>query len=300
MTLFAIVTQDQVGKHGCDVSLERACQARGITYSRLVVENIVLDDVRSMSVPPNSLLYRVSLDSKAVAIESLLATMYTKSLTTMYDKQVFPHPHKRLRELSRQIAEELPIIPTILLDTSWLRMADDDITQRIATVGGFPVIVKTLGLSHGQGVVLTHSVPEFRQYLASVDLAACNTIARKYLAEYRHYRLIVVAGEVIAAIEYHKPNDDFRTNAAPEPTVTAVDIASLPAHIIDLARTSVKLRASILGGVDVLVEQPSETAYLAEVNVPCYFARAEQPTGIDIAGHIVDALIDKQRQHDEQ
>ncbi len=45
--------------------------------------------------------------------------------------------------------------------------------------------------------------------------------------------------------------------------------------------------------MDILVDQTNQQPYLAEVNVPCYFARAEAPTGIDIGDLVARAMLSK-------
>lgn len=294
MILYAIVSRDQVSTHGCDVSLEKSCQEKGIEYRRLIVEDVVLDDLRTMEIPEGSLLYRVKLGDKAKAIESLLITLHGNKLTTIYEPKTVNY-NKRVAygEIPLQLKEGLSVIPTAFVDESWGRMSTDELIKRVESLDGFPVIFKTLGLSHGQGVERVEGLERLQSLIKEKSDIRFGTILRKYLADYRHYRLIIVADTVAAVIEYHKPEDDFRTNASSEPEVSAVSVESLSSEISELARRAVELRASILGGVDILVDQETDTAYLAEVNVPCYFARAEIPTGTDVAGILIDAMLRK-------
>jgi glutathione synthase/RimK-type ligase-like ATP-grasp enzyme len=235
----------------------------------------------------------MSASLKATTTESLLLLSFPGTFTSLYYNRSTPLKGRPYNELSEQLASGLCIIPTSFIDETWLDLSESEIEERMIKLGGFPVIVKTLGLSHGQGVMKVDSSTEFAAVIRKATLTDYKTIVRKYLADYRHYRLIVIENEVVAAIEYHKPNDDFRTNAA-TPVVSGLVVSEIPEQILTLATKSANLRTSLLAGVDVLIDQTDNIAYLAEVNAPCYFARAEKPTGIDIAGKIIEALCAKQ------
>jgi hypothetical protein len=292
--LYLIAESEKTSLSGCAASIMRACAARDITVERLVSSDFSLEDAVRLQPAAPSLLYRVSTRPKAQLLESTLVLRHPGQFTTIYAPKTVPLPTRSLTEMNEQIMAGLRVIPTMLLDNAWQQYDEARLTAEMAGLGGFPVIVKRLGLSHGQGVQKVHNPAELRALLQDTDFATASAIARRYLADYRHYRLIVVAGEVVAAIEYHVPADDFRTNAA-EPVVSAVAVESLSEEMRQMAIESVDLRASILGGVDILVDQADGQAYLAEANVPCYFVRAEEPTGIDIGGLLVDALLAKQQ-----
>jgi hypothetical protein len=292
-TLYAIVQREQLGVHGVVISLERACKELGIRYELLIAEDIALDSIAAMQLQPGSLLYRVSTKAKACIIESMLVLLHRDTFTTIYAPRTMPLASRTYRELCEQIASGLRVIPTHIIDETWAALPTEQLQAKVSDIGGFPVVVKVLGLSHGQGVQKVESAQDLQALLGRVSFTQYGMIARQYLADYRHYRLVIVDGAVVAAIEYHKPEDDFRTNASEEPIVTAVDVASLPQDMLQLGIDGVALRSSILGGVDVLVDQTDQGAYLAEVNVPCYYARAEKPTGIDISSQLIKALIRK-------
>ncbi|MDR0608450.1 MAG: hypothetical protein LBG52_09250 [Candidatus Peribacteria bacterium] len=47
--------------------------------------------------------------------------------------------------------------------------------------------------------------------------------------------------------------------------------------------------------MDILFEESTGTPYVSEVNSPCDFAGTQKKTGIDIAGKIVDYLLQKSK-----
>lgn len=293
VTLYIITSKDRTSVDGVTVSLKRAAVAKNIHCELLVVEDIELGTVADMHFKPGSLLYRVSTNTKAAILESMLVLLHPGVFTTIYHPKQIQHAVRTYTELCEQTAQGLRIIPTLIIDETWQRLSTDALTERAAKLGGFPVVVKTLGLSHGAGVKKVDDIESLRALLAQMPPKEYGAIARKYLADYRHYRLVVVDTAVVAAIEYHKPEGDFRTNATKEPIVSAVAINELQPDAVELAVESTKLRSSILGGVDVLVDQTDNVAYLAELNVPCYYARAEGPTGVDISALLLDAMLRK-------
>jgi len=277
-------------------SLQAACERLGVQCERIVTDTTILADVPTMQFDEGSLLYRVSTSGKAAIIEAMFMQLNPARLTTIYSPSWSLISDRRSHKFSGSVAGGLRIIPTILLDETWKRFTKEEVSNRVEKIGGFPLIVKTLGLSHGRGVVKVDSLQDLMGYLSDMPTDDYNTILRKYLADYRHYRIIVVDGAIAAAIEYHKPDNDFRTNASEEPMVSSVAADSLPEDIRQLAIDSVALRSSILGGVDILVDTSNDTGYLAEVNIPCNYARAEGPTGIDISSKILQAMMRKRQE----
>jgi hypothetical protein len=292
-TLYIIVNREHLGVHGVLLSLQAACERQGIPYEFLVAEDIALDAVHNMRFAPGSLLYRVSTRLKAATLESMLVLLHPGVFTTIYWPKTAPLSSRPFRELCEQMAAGLPIVPTLIIDETWQQADSASLQAKADSLGGFPVIVKVLGLSHGVGVQKVDDMQALQTVLAGANFAEHGMVARKYLASYRHFRLIIVDDAVVAAIEYHQPADDFRTNASEEPMVSALALDELEPAISHMAVAGVQLRSSILGGVDILVDQTDNTPYLAEVNVPCYFARAEGPTGIDIAGQLITTMLQK-------
>lgn len=84
-------------------------------------------------------------------------------------------------------------------------------------LGGFPIIIKAMGGSHGIGVMRVDSpeslfsVGDFvRQSGVQVLLKACCDVRSTT-------RLIVLGDQVISSIEYSAPKGDFRSNEGSSP-----------------------------------------------------------------------------------
>jgi glutathione synthase/RimK-type ligase-like ATP-grasp enzyme len=181
----------------------------------------------------------------------------------------------------------IPAIPTILLDGVFVEQSDDEIARRVQTIGGFPVILKQVGLSHGAGVQKIDSMRQLRDVLRTVDGRDIQKYAlRQYLAVYRHARLVVLDGRVIDSIEYIVPEDDFRTNAG---TVSVVP-QKFDVEVEKAAIDTVNSLAAVMGGVDILIDVATQTPYVAECNSPCNFWRNQNTTGVPIAEKIIEYL----------
>ena len=290
MKMTVIVSNDTVSKS--EQSLRDACAKHGIKYERLVAASTSYQTILdSDPATYDHFIYRIGTTTAAAELEALIAA-HSPTATTIYRPLTIRHPRRHLWEMSAQLESKLSVIPTLLVDATWQTQSQEVLARRIDSIDGYPFVLKVLGKSHGQGVQMIHSGEELGKVLATME-AGTIAVARKYLADYRHYRLVVVADRVVAAIEYHKPDDDFRTNAVAEPNVTAVELDALPIGTQKLAIEATAIRGAILSGVDILVDSSTDTAYLAEVNVPCNFARAEGPTGVHIGELIVEAMQTK-------
>jgi glutathione synthase/RimK-type ligase-like ATP-grasp enzyme len=83
--------------------------------------------------------------------------------------------------------------------------------------------------------------------------------------------------------------DDFRTCGSDDPHDYTQDIGQ--AMIDHAVRAAQALRVEF-AGVDIL-EHPTGRLYFLEANFPAYFANAQKIGGHDIAGAIVDHLLNK-------
>lgn len=270
-----------------------AAEKRNIEVNKLMVDELAIDDVLGLKFTNQDLLYRTALGEKAKTLE--MAVVMRKAGESPKNFFMASDSYRItgvpwIETLTYAISG-VPIIPTLFMDSSWKRMSDEELTRRLDTINGFPVVVKQEGLSHGRGVALLNTLEDLKTFIKMTDDEHMQRHAlRQYLDSYRHARLIVLGDKVIDSIEYFKPENDFRTNAAPSPTVKPMKF--------DGSVEKIALDASVLegrdyGGVDVLIDEKTNKAYLAEFNSPCNFARSQDATGVDIAGQILDYLTNK-------
>jgi glutathione synthase/RimK-type ligase-like ATP-grasp enzyme len=113
----------------------------------------------------------------------------------------------------------------------------------------------------------------------------------QYIARATHFRLVVVADQVVASYRNAQARDDFRSYASDELS----DYLQTPSPDISaLAVRAAEALEVATAGVDILAA-PDGQLYVLEANFPCYFPQAQIVTGVDIAGKMLDYLLEKRR-----
>jgi RimK family alpha-L-glutamate ligase len=107
----------------------------------------------------------------------------------------------------------------------------------------------------------------------------------------RDVRVFVVGGRVLGAIERTAPAGEWRTNVSRGGAVRALD---LPAEWAALALRAAELVGADYAGVDLLPSRGGRV-YLLEVNGIPGWKGLQQATGIDVAGAIVDHVVERVR-----
>ena len=268
--------------------LQEACESRGLEF--VVIEADTFDysqDLDAVLEAP-SILYRLGVGKRAGGLEPLLtkdgvATLYTNRDVVFM--RSFPWG-----AATRLWQAGLPIIPTIFNLSSF---QDDHLAAYAEKLGGYPIILKASGGSHGASVLRLDSLESLRSVMGYVTSdPEANFVMRKYIEDATHVRMVIVGDKVVDAIRYLPQPNDFRTNAVTTPTVEAFAKDERTAHLFDLSVQATKALGLEFGGVDLLLSK-DRTAYIAEVNFPCNFARNQENTGTDVAGAIVDYLVTK-------
>jgi len=103
------------------------------------------------------------------------------------------------------------------------------------------------------------------------------------------YRLVVVGDRVVGTEGRKAAAGDFRTNNWDSEELGKV---APPQQAVDMAVRAAKAVRLEFGGVDILADHNGRLK-LTEMNFPCYFADQQALTGVDIAGAMVEYLIEK-------
>lgn len=266
--------------------LRKSCLERGLEFVSLDCASISTAQVKPLG--EGDLLYSVWDDNAAFTIERLLLT---GEVTSFYIDPLRPSNEFQngYEAIIDHFKAGLPIIPTHFV-TSWEHGILDD---AVAGLGGYPVILKRLGGSHGLGTMKVDSSSSFHSvcdYIRQSDPEG-RFVLRRFLEGAEHLRCIVLGNQLTDAVKYLPVKGDFRTNAIHDIQVTSFDAGQ---SISDIAVKAVSVLGLEFGGVDILIDAQKEP-YIAEVNFPCYFPRCQLATGVDISGMMVDYLIDKCR-----
>lgn len=169
-----------------------------------------------------------------------------------------------------------------------LSASRDLLRKAVKKLGGFPIVLKVVGGSRGLGVMKVETLSALFSFVDFLIDSHKKILLMEYLPSKFSARVIVVGDRVVGMIEYQNRNDDFRSNEAKSPKVIA---KKFPQKIQDMAVAAVKARGLELGGVDLLIH--GQKAYIAEVNFPCNFARAQKILKKDIAAEMISHLLAK-------
>lgn len=262
--------------------LEEACKKRSINFVK------VSSDTYSFvgeKVEKGSLIYRATPGDGSRALEKHLLNDSTISFYPNLKYGIFDRSNQSY--IFNEKAN-LPIIKTVTDITNREKLMD-----YVEYLDGFPVVVKIIGGSHGVGVVRVDSKESLLSLADFLNSEKTEAILRKYIDHKKQGRLIVLGNEVIAShINYS--SKDFRTNVGSN-LQRKREAFVFPENIQDIAVKVVDSMGYEFGGVDILFDEKTNEPYIAEVNFPFYFPMTQKLTGIDIAGKMIDYLLEKSK-----
>lgn len=262
--------------------LKKNCVKKGVDF--LLVESEKYDFSKDYQLSNSDLLYRVATDPKSVTVEKKLLNDKCVSVYSDYTNGI----NKTKHEFLIQEKKSLPIIKTIVDVPNDAKL----LKKYVDYLNGFPVVIKATGGSHGRGIMKIdswESLLSVSDFLNSepLQLTCSDYIMREFIDHSEQARLVVLENKVIASKENRKNSDDFRLNKNIK--------ESAKKYSSEIEKTAIRAVNSLgwrFGGVDILIGDNGKH-YIAEVNLPCNFARTQLLTGIDIAGIMIDYLIKK-------
>ncbi|HYD41058.1 MAG TPA: RimK family alpha-L-glutamate ligase [Anaeromyxobacter sp.] len=162
------------------------------------------------------------------------------------------------------------------------------IKDLVKLVGGVPVLVKLLSVSEKSGVMICESLQSLEAALEAILGLGQNIVVQQYLrgALGRDLRVLVVGGEVIAAMRRRAPPGRFTPNLRRGAQFEPVDLSAEYARpALEAARV---LQLEICA-VDMLDGKGGPRVF--EVNSSPSIREAEATCGIDAAGRIVERAV---------
>ncbi len=185
----------------------------------------------------------------------------------------------KLRTLQLLAQNGLPVPKTAFApDPAYLRAALD-------SVGGAPVVMKLPRGTQGKGVMRAHDAEEAQAISEVMWNLQRDAIVQEYVEEARKgdLRIIVVGGEVAAAVRRRASGDEFRTNLHQGGSVKK----TIPTkRAAGLAISAAKLCGLEIAGVDLL--ETKKGPLVLEVNAAPGFEGVERAGGPEVAPVILD------------
>jgi hypothetical protein len=286
MKKFYVVSAKDSSSAGVIVELLRvACESRAIPFISLHPETVDWTDLPQLEA--GDMLYRTE-DNHFGGVRQLAWALIQKNTATFfsdYDQSFASYEDYMI--LQKKNISTPPTIPYLSPNRTILEKSVD-------TLGGFPIIIKALGGSHGVGVMKIDSLSSLFSVCDFIRKHSKEIILRKFIPSTYSARLIVLGDSVIDSIQYNAPKGDFRSNEGATPNVAPMKFSS---EVEATAVAAVKALNLEFGGVDIMVEESSNQHFVTEVNFPCYFARCQNLTGTDISGQMVEYLLAKGKSH---
>lgn len=189
----------------------------------------------------------------------------------------------KLQTLQRLSASGLPIPKTILAKFP----VDVDLIEREL---GFPVVVKTLRSTRGAGVMLCRDRSQFDDLaqLLGDSNPSSDFIFQQYVASShgRDVRLLVIDGQVVAAMERRATNGGFKSNIS---LGGVGECISPPGAMVDLAVKATSALGLDIAGIDILFD--ADDGYrICEANSSPGFAGLEKACDISVPDLVLDRI----------
>ncbi len=256
--------------------LKAACDKRKVEYIDFDIKAADHTDLPELGL--GDILFQIARGpmfmTRLLANENV-ATVY-KSYQDVLNRRLQLIPHQQAG---------LPMPKTI----HYLSKDPELLAKYVEYCGGFPIILKAMGGSHGVGVM---KIDSFSSLVSVVDhvLGDTKLIMRELIETTTSERLVVLGNQVVDSYQYRQQGDDIRSNAGDEMNVV---LKRYPKQMQMDAVRAVNILGIEFGGVDMLMDKEGQH-YIIESNVPyCNFPRAQMLSGLDIAGMVVDHLLAK-------
>jgi gamma-F420-2:alpha-L-glutamate ligase len=180
----------------------------------------------------------------------------------------------------------LPIPKTILGKFP----VDVDVVERQL---GFPVVVKTLRGTRGNGVMLCQDRAQFDDVMNLLEGAGqgADVIFQQYVraSHGRDVRVLVIDGEVVAAMERRATDGGFKSNISLGGAAARFEP---PAEMADLAIKVARELKLDVAGVDILFDDGGYR--ICEANSSPGFQGLEPACGVNVPELVFDAVLKRQ------
>lgn len=260
----------------------RAAQRRGVGWVVLDPRSTNIDVTRRTfgtrtmrHVIPTAILGRVDVDASMEGVR-LLRLLEGASYPVLNGADAFLLGRDKSVAALRFIKASLPHPKTWIVP--WQERLE------VGVHGTGPWVIKPIVGSGGRGVRLIREPGQLRK----VPRANFPLLVQEYCGPVRRdLRVVVLKGQVIGCVCRTPKTGDWRGNARQGARFESTRIDSATAALAVAASAVVGANFS---GVDLI--ETDQGAWVIEVNVCPAFAQFSEATGIDVAGRVVDALIE--------
>jgi ribosomal protein S6--L-glutamate ligase len=160
----------------------------------------------------------------------------------------------------------------------------------LARLGGYPVVLKQAIGRVGEGVFLVKTEHQARLILHNTLETGKGMLVQKFIPPENRLdvRVLVIGGKVAGAMKLKPKPGDFRSNFHLSQKSWAVELSTEWEEIALKAADALGLE---IAGVDLIVDDKKKVRVI-EINYSPGFSGLEAATGLDIAGRIIDYVVE--------
>ena len=156
---------------------------------------------------------------------------------------------------------------------------------------GIPVVVKLIDSTEGVGVFVAQTAKELDNLARTFERFHANYVIQSFISDAAgtDIRAFVVGGKIVAAMERHSVDGDFRANISLGAAAEPCELTPEESRIVLDATQAIGINVA---GVDLI--RSKSGPLLLEINVSPDFTGEqgiEKVTGVDIAGAIIDFTV---------
>ncbi len=182
------------------------------------------------------------------------------------------------------VREGIPVVPTKIFYTT-----EQVLTGRLGEDFGWPIIAKHEKGFQGRSVRKLDDKEVLEKFVKKMDEKNIGMFLwQKYLPTRWDIRVIVMGGKAIGAMRRSAVGKEFRSNYS---LGGAVEKWQLSDRDKELAEKVARVCSLDYGGVDIMKDE-SDKSYILEVNRQCQFKGFEESTGVNVAGKVVEMMIE--------
>jgi len=185
----------------------------------------------------------------------------------------------------RKLAESgVPVLDSVLINS------EEGFWAAVEFLGGFPLVLKHPSGRQGEGIRLATDAEDGRQHLTELLTPRLGLLVQRFIPpeDRLDIRVLVIGGDIAGVMALHPIDGDFRANFHLSGRSEPIDVGS------ELAETAIRA-AAVLGleiaGVDLMVDA-ARRHWVVEVNYAPGFKGLEGATGLDVAGMMIDYIVD--------
>ncbi|MDQ3015635.1 MAG: RimK family alpha-L-glutamate ligase [Bacteroidota bacterium] len=190
-----------------------------------------------------------------------------------------------LRARDKRTAAQFLAAHDLPVPDSVFTAVPENVEQVLRLLGDqFPIVIKTLNSTQGQGVILGESFTSAQSVAEAFIRLREEILLQRFIEEAKgkDIRVFIVGGEVVATMERSAQNGEFRSNLHRGATSQKIKITSQEEEI---ALRAARLMGLEVAGVDIL--RSDAGPLILEINASPGLEGIEGTTGVDIAGAII-------------